>query len=96
MAHCPPVMEVWCLKRIPVEGNFGQTYDSVNQSIHGLSGEFSAHIDIKVGGSGVEEGEMQVGSRRGRGAPGQDQGRKPDKREAREEVSECGAGERDD
>ncbi|GAB1287743.1 E3 ubiquitin-protein ligase DCST1 [Apodemus speciosus] len=41
------LMEVWCLKRIPVEGNFGQTYDSVNQSIHGLSGEFSAHIDIK-------------------------------------------------
>ncbi|XP_052034632.1 E3 ubiquitin-protein ligase DCST1 [Apodemus sylvaticus] len=41
------VMEVWCFKRIPVEGNFGQTYDSVNQSIHGLSGEFSAHIDIK-------------------------------------------------
>lgn len=50
LVHCPPVMEVWCFKRIPVEGNFGQTYDSVNQSIHGLSGEFSAHIDIKVGG----------------------------------------------
>eukprot|EP00073_Rattus_norvegicus_P044648 XP_017446794.1 PREDICTED: DC-STAMP domain-containing protein 1 isoform X1 [Rattus norvegicus] len=41
------VMEIWCHKRIPVEGNFGQTYDSVNQSIHGLSGEFSANIDIK-------------------------------------------------
>ncbi|XP_034356646.1 E3 ubiquitin-protein ligase DCST1 [Arvicanthis niloticus] len=41
------VMEIWCRKRIPVEGNFGQTYDSVNQSIHGLSGDFSAHIDIK-------------------------------------------------
>ncbi|XP_051012883.1 E3 ubiquitin-protein ligase DCST1 [Acomys russatus] len=41
------VMEVWCHKRIPVEGNFGQTYDSLNQSIHGLYGEFSANIDIK-------------------------------------------------
>nr|KAF6413082.1 DC-STAMP domain containing 1 [Molossus molossus] len=40
-------MEVWCRSRIPVEGNFGQTYDSVNQSIHGLDGEFSATIDLK-------------------------------------------------
>ncbi|KAF6074307.1 DC-STAMP domain containing 1 [Phyllostomus discolor] len=41
------VMEVWCHSRIPVEGNFGQTYDSVNQSVHGLYGEFSATIDLK-------------------------------------------------
>ncbi|XP_004629998.1 E3 ubiquitin-protein ligase DCST1 [Octodon degus] len=41
------VMEVWCRSRIPVEGNFGQTYDSLNQSIRGLDGEFSANIDIK-------------------------------------------------
>ncbi|XP_055478409.1 E3 ubiquitin-protein ligase DCST1 [Psammomys obesus] len=40
-------MQIWCYKRIPVEGNFGQTYDSLNQSIHGLYGEFSANIDIK-------------------------------------------------
>ncbi|CAK7310852.1 E3 ubiquitin-protein ligase DCST1 [Vulpes lagopus] len=40
-------MEVWCRSRIPVEGNFGQTYDSVNQSIHDLGGEFSATIDLK-------------------------------------------------
>ncbi|XP_066218422.1 E3 ubiquitin-protein ligase DCST1 isoform X4 [Saccopteryx leptura] len=40
-------MEVWCRSRIPVEGNFGQTYDSVNQSIHSLDGEFSATIDFK-------------------------------------------------
>uniref|UniRef100_A0A8C6D908 DC-STAMP domain containing 1 n=1 Tax=Moschus moschiferus TaxID=68415 RepID=A0A8C6D908_MOSMO len=40
-------MEVWCLSRIPVEGNFGQTYDSLNQSIHGLEGEFSATINLK-------------------------------------------------
>ncbi|XP_001494537.2 E3 ubiquitin-protein ligase DCST1 isoform X2 [Equus caballus] len=41
------VMEVWCRSRIPVEGNFGQTYESLNKSIHGLSGEFSATIDLK-------------------------------------------------
>uniref|UniRef100_A0A2K5QYP1 DC-STAMP domain containing 1 n=1 Tax=Cebus imitator TaxID=2715852 RepID=A0A2K5QYP1_CEBIM len=41
------VMEVWCRNRIPVEGNFGQTYDSLNRSIHGLDGEFSANIDLK-------------------------------------------------
>ncbi|XP_007458035.1 PREDICTED: DC-STAMP domain-containing protein 1 isoform X1 [Lipotes vexillifer] len=41
------VMEVWCRSRIPVEGNFGQTYDSLNQSIRGLEGEFSATINLK-------------------------------------------------
>ncbi|XP_007108956.1 LOW QUALITY PROTEIN: E3 ubiquitin-protein ligase DCST1 [Physeter macrocephalus] len=41
------VMEVWCRSRIPVEGNFGQTYDSLNQSIHSLEGEFSATINLK-------------------------------------------------
>ena len=56
LAPCPPVMEVWCRSRIPVEGNFGQTYDSVNQSIRGLYGEFSATIDLKVGGRGTWKG----------------------------------------
>ncbi|XP_074076603.1 E3 ubiquitin-protein ligase DCST1 isoform X2 [Macrotis lagotis] len=41
------VMEPWCRNRIPVEGNFGQTYDSLNQSMQGLGGEFSAQINIK-------------------------------------------------
>ncbi|XP_068942053.1 E3 ubiquitin-protein ligase DCST1 [Petaurus breviceps papuanus] len=40
-------MEPWCQNRIPVEGNFGQTYDSLNQSMQGLGGEFSAQIKIK-------------------------------------------------
>lgn len=75
---CPTAMEIWCYKRIPVEGNFGQTYDSLNQSIHGLYGEFSANIDIKVGGRGVGQGEKQIGSRRG-GRKAKDQGRKKDK-----------------
>ncbi|XP_073904046.1 E3 ubiquitin-protein ligase DCST1 isoform X2 [Castor canadensis] len=41
------VMEIWCRNRIPLEGNFGQTYDSLNQSIRSLDKEFSAKIDIK-------------------------------------------------
>ncbi|KAM6217592.1 E3 ubiquitin-protein ligase DCST1 isoform 2-T2 [Rhynchocyon petersi] len=41
------VMEIWCRNRIPVEGNFGQTYDSLNQSVHSLTGEFSASINLK-------------------------------------------------
>ncbi|KAM9243423.1 E3 ubiquitin-protein ligase DCST1 [Dugong dugon] len=41
------VMDVWCRNHIPVEGNFGQTYDSLNQSVHSLTGEFSANINLK-------------------------------------------------
>ncbi|KAM9686583.1 E3 ubiquitin-protein ligase DCST1 isoform 2-T2 [Trichechus inunguis] len=41
------VMDIWCRKHIPVEGNFGQTYDSLNQSVHSLTGEFSANINLK-------------------------------------------------
>ncbi|XP_045839254.1 E3 ubiquitin-protein ligase DCST1 [Meles meles] len=40
-------MEVWCRHRIPVEGNFGQTYDSLNQSVHDLDRDFSATIELK-------------------------------------------------
>lgn len=71
-------MEIWCRKRIPVEGNFGQTYDSLNQSIHGLYGEFSANIDIKVGGRGAGEGEEQRGAE-GREGGVEEQGRRKDK-----------------
>lgn len=71
-------MEIWCRKRIPVEGNFGQTYDSLNQSIHGLYGEFSANIDIKVGGRGAGEGEEQRGAE-GREEGVKEQGRRKDK-----------------
>lgn len=49
----PVAMEVWCRHRIPVEGNFGQTYDSLNQSVHDLDGDFSATIELKVGSMGV-------------------------------------------
>ncbi|XP_039107408.1 E3 ubiquitin-protein ligase DCST1 isoform X2 [Hyaena hyaena] len=40
-------MGVWCRSRIPVEGNFGQTYESLNQSVRELDGEFSATIDLR-------------------------------------------------
>lgn len=61
-----------------MEGNFGQTYDSLNQSIHGLYGEFSANIDIKVGGRGAGEGEEQRGAE-GREEGVKEQGRRKDK-----------------
>ncbi|XP_058165765.1 E3 ubiquitin-protein ligase DCST1 [Dasypus novemcinctus] len=41
------LMEAWCRSRIPVEGNFGQTYDSLNQSVHSLQKDFTANIDMK-------------------------------------------------
>ncbi|XP_043820041.1 E3 ubiquitin-protein ligase DCST1 isoform X2 [Dromiciops gliroides] len=47
LCNIAKVMEPWCRNRIPVEGNFGQTYDSLNQSMQGLGGEFSAQIKIK-------------------------------------------------
>lgn len=53
-------MGVWCRNRIPVEGNFGQTYDSLNQSVQGLEQEFSASIEFRVGGQ-VEEGVEKAG-----------------------------------
>lgn len=81
-------MEIWCRKRIPVEGNFGQTYDSLNQSIHGLYGEFSANIDIKVGGRGAGEGEEQ------RGAEGREGGRSRGTRQEEGQVRGPGQGVR--
>lgn len=62
----PAAMEVWCRSRIPVEGNFGQTYESLNQSVRELDGEFSATIDLRVGGGGCGLG----GGREGRGHAG--------------------------
>ncbi|KAK2503123.1 hypothetical protein MC885_014967 [Smutsia gigantea] len=62
-------MEVWCRSRIPVEGNFGQTYDSLNQSIHSLEGEFSATIELK--GRGERKPVVSVNLALGRnGQPG--------------------------
>ncbi|XP_072503246.1 E3 ubiquitin-protein ligase DCST1 isoform X1 [Notamacropus eugenii] len=47
LCNITKILQPWCQNRIPVEGNFGQTYDSLNQSMQGLGGEFSAQIKIK-------------------------------------------------
>ncbi|KAM8986117.1 E3 ubiquitin-protein ligase DCST1 isoform 1-T2 [Ara ararauna] len=44
LCHIVKVMNSWCRDKIPVEGNFGQTYDMVNSSISNLSQEFSASV----------------------------------------------------
>lgn len=43
------VMHSWCWDKIPVEGNFGQMYDLVNNSVSNLSQEFSASVVFQVG-----------------------------------------------
>lgn len=42
-------MHSWCWDRIPVEGNFGQMYDMLNNSVNNLSQHFSAKVVIEVG-----------------------------------------------
>ncbi|KAM6112536.1 E3 ubiquitin-protein ligase DCST1 [Phoenicopterus ruber ruber] len=44
LCHIVKVMHGWCSDRIPVEGNFGQMYDQVNNSVGNLSQEFSARV----------------------------------------------------
>ncbi|XP_033991309.1 E3 ubiquitin-protein ligase DCST1 [Trematomus bernacchii] len=42
------VMTPWCRDQIPVEGNFGQLFDRLNQSVDLLSREFSAELVLQV------------------------------------------------
>lgn len=42
-------MNTWCRDKIPVEGNFGQTYDRVNDSVDNLNQDFSTRVVVKVG-----------------------------------------------
>ncbi|XP_074930917.1 E3 ubiquitin-protein ligase DCST1 [Phalacrocorax aristotelis] len=44
LCHIVKVIHHWCQDRIPVEGNFGQTYDLVNNSVSSLSQDFSASV----------------------------------------------------
>uniref|UniRef100_A0A8C4WEH0 DC-STAMP domain containing 1 n=1 Tax=Gopherus evgoodei TaxID=1825980 RepID=A0A8C4WEH0_9SAUR len=44
LCHVVQVMHTWCRDKIPVEGNFGQTYDKVNGSVAGISQDFSAQL----------------------------------------------------
>ncbi|XP_050786966.1 E3 ubiquitin-protein ligase DCST1 [Gopherus flavomarginatus] len=41
------LMHTWCRDKIPVEGNFGQTYDKVNGSVAGISQDFSAQLVVQ-------------------------------------------------
>ncbi|XP_039369114.1 E3 ubiquitin-protein ligase DCST1 [Mauremys reevesii] len=47
LCHVVQVMHAWCRDKIPVEGNFGQTYDKVNGSVAGISQDFSAQLVIQ-------------------------------------------------
>ncbi|XP_014816714.1 PREDICTED: DC-STAMP domain-containing protein 1 [Calidris pugnax] len=38
------VVDKWCQNRIPVDGNFGQMYDQVNNSVGNFSQEFTASV----------------------------------------------------
>ncbi|XP_056142130.1 E3 ubiquitin-protein ligase DCST1 [Lampris incognitus] len=42
------VMTRWCREEIPVEGNFGQTFDKLNHSIDMLSREFTTELFLQV------------------------------------------------
>ncbi|KAJ6656984.1 hypothetical protein lerEdw1_002985 [Lerista edwardsae] len=47
LCHLAKIMNTWCRDRIPVEGNFGQTYDRVNGSVDNLNQDFSARVEVK-------------------------------------------------
>ncbi|XP_044846905.1 E3 ubiquitin-protein ligase DCST1 isoform X6 [Mauremys mutica] len=47
LCHVVQVMHAWCRDKIPVEGNFGQTYDKVNGSVAGISQDFSAQLVVQ-------------------------------------------------
>ncbi|XP_067304660.1 E3 ubiquitin-protein ligase DCST1 isoform X4 [Pseudorasbora parva] len=41
------VMTPWCTEKIPVEGNFGQTFDKLNDSINRLAEHFTTNLVLK-------------------------------------------------
>ncbi|XP_028837891.1 E3 ubiquitin-protein ligase DCST1 [Denticeps clupeoides] len=41
------VMTPWCREKIPVEGNFGQTFDKLNDSIERLGEDFSTNVVLQ-------------------------------------------------
>ncbi|XP_030215026.1 E3 ubiquitin-protein ligase DCST1 [Gadus morhua] len=43
------VMTPWCREQVPVEGNFGQTFDQLNRSMDRLATEFSTSLVLQVG-----------------------------------------------
>ncbi|XP_070622886.1 E3 ubiquitin-protein ligase DCST1 isoform X2 [Erythrolamprus reginae] len=57
LCHLAKVMNTWCRDKIPVEGNFGPTYDRVNGSVEHLNQDFTASVVIQE-----EHQEMLVGA----------------------------------
>ncbi|XP_060109121.1 E3 ubiquitin-protein ligase DCST1 [Heteronotia binoei] len=57
LCHLAKVMNAWCRDKIPVDGNFGQTYDRVNGSVDNLNQDFSADLVVKE-----EQQAMLVGA----------------------------------
>ncbi|XP_034954771.2 E3 ubiquitin-protein ligase DCST1 [Zootoca vivipara] len=47
LCHFAKLMHTWCRDKIPVEGNFGQTYDRVNDSVDSLNQDFTASLAVK-------------------------------------------------
>ncbi|XP_062821045.1 E3 ubiquitin-protein ligase DCST1 [Anolis carolinensis] len=47
LCHFARIMYTWCRDKIPVEGNFGQTYDRVNGSVDNLNQDFTATLVYK-------------------------------------------------
>ncbi|XP_016406262.1 DC-STAMP domain-containing protein 1 [Sinocyclocheilus rhinocerous] len=41
------VMTSWCTEKIPVEGNFGQTFDKLNDSINRLAEHFTTNVVLE-------------------------------------------------
>ncbi|MGH0186235.1 UNVERIFIED_CONTAM: hypothetical protein FKN15_020604 [Acipenser sinensis] len=41
------LMTKWCKDKIPVEGNFGQTYDMLNDSVEHMGDEFSSSMVVQ-------------------------------------------------
>ncbi|KAM9264326.1 E3 ubiquitin-protein ligase DCST1 [Morus bassanus] len=57
LCHLIKVIHSWCWNKIPVEGNFGQMYDLVNNSVSSLSQDFSANVVFQE-----ENREMLLGA----------------------------------
>ncbi|CAL8298911.1 unnamed protein product [Gadus morhua 'NCC'] len=53
------VMTPWCREQVPVEGNFGQTFDQLNRSMDRLATEFSTSLVLEQEEQQVLLGDFQ-------------------------------------
>nr|XP_033781337.1 E3 ubiquitin-protein ligase DCST1 [Geotrypetes seraphini] len=47
LCYLTRLMTKWCKDRIPVAGNFGQTYDKINKSVINLTQSFTTEVSIR-------------------------------------------------